>query len=143
MTSWLPTIVRLMLLLLLLAIAAAWLLQWLLYRAGRRILSKRDEFWTAVLRRTRGPVRLGIAILAVALVLNVVTVPNRELALIRHGLAIAFIVCAGVDGLSTPRLNIAPWRLSQQRGEANEECTCSHRHGYLQVGVPASRRRSQ
>ena len=82
------------LLLLLLAIAAAWLLQWLLYRAGRRILSKRDEFWTAVLRRTRGPVRLGIAILAVALVLNVVTVPNRELALIRHGLAIAFIVCA-------------------------------------------------
>lgn len=82
------------LLLLLLALAAAWLLQWLLYRAGRRILSKRDAFWTAVLRRTRGPVRLGIAILAVALVLNVVTLPNRELALIRHGLTIAFIVCA-------------------------------------------------
>lgn len=81
-------------LLFLLAGLLAWLSQRFIYAAGERMLSRRDEFWRALLKRTRGPIRLGIGILALALAINLAPMPDRDLAVIRHLLLIAFTVCA-------------------------------------------------
>jgi small-conductance mechanosensitive channel len=75
------------------ASAIAWLLHLLLYKTLRRLISRRDEYWRTLLRRTRGPTRLALIIIAVALAFNAAPVSDRDLAIIRHGLLVAFIIC--------------------------------------------------
>lgn len=81
-------------LLLCLAMLGAWLIQHLVYKSGERLLSRRDEFWRALLKRTRGPVWSGLAILGAAMALNVAPLPDRDLSFLRHLLLVSFVICA-------------------------------------------------
>ena len=86
--SWLVTVLALVV-----AVAGAWLMHWLLYRGAARLLSSRDEFWRVLLKRTRGPVRLGLLIVALSVASNAVQLSDREVGIMRHVLLVGFIVC--------------------------------------------------
>lgn len=76
-----------------LALAGSWVVCYLLYRLAMAALVRSDEFWRSLLARTRGPVQLGLMIIAVSFAANVTPLPEREVAIVRHVLMIAFIAC--------------------------------------------------
>ena len=88
MPNWLETTIVFTL-----AVAIAWLaclaIYWLLQRALRRS----DEFWRALLARTRGPVRLGMIIVALSFAANTVPLPLHRGEVLRNLLLVAFIIC--------------------------------------------------
>ncbi|MDS9469421.1 mechanosensitive ion channel [Paracoccus sp. MBLB3053] len=88
MPEWIET-----LLVFLPALLLAWAGCFLLYRLAARALVHRDEFWRSLLARTRGPVQMGMMILAVSFAANATPLPAREGQLLRHALLLAFIAC--------------------------------------------------
>ncbi len=75
------------------ALVAAWGAARLIYRLGLKSLSWADEFWRELLIRTRGPVQLGLMILALALATDALDLTGRETRFIQSLLTIAFIGC--------------------------------------------------
>jgi len=79
---------------LLAALAAAWIVHTLLYRAAQRLTADRDLFWRSLVGRTRRPTLLAFFIVAVFLVSSFAPLTDREIAILRQLLVVAFIVCA-------------------------------------------------
>jgi small-conductance mechanosensitive channel len=77
------------------ALAAALAVHEALVRLVRRGLANQDEFWRALVVRTRGPGRLALMVAAVAGALAVAPVLEGQDELIRHGLLVAIIVLFG------------------------------------------------
>jgi len=75
------------------AVAIAWLVHVLLYRLAMRVLSRRDEFWHALLRRGTGPARLTLIIIAMVFAVRAAPLSARHEALALHGLLVAEIIC--------------------------------------------------
>lgn len=80
-------------LLFLLAMGIAWAACYLLFLVALRALGRADEFWRSLVARTRGPVQMGMMIVAGGFAVNVAPLPMAEMGLIRHLLLIAFIAC--------------------------------------------------
>lgn len=76
-----------------LALILAWGGCLLLYWLALRALRNRDEFWRSLLKRTRGPVQLGLMVIALTVAANVTPVPAAESAAFQHLLQIALIAC--------------------------------------------------
>lgn len=79
---------------LLTALAVAWGVHALLFRAARRVTARRDLFWRSLLHRTRHPTLLAFSIIGLALAANVAPLSAWELTVTRRMLTIAFVVCA-------------------------------------------------
>jgi len=88
MRSWMETS-----LIFVVALAAAWAACFLLYLLAQRAMRHSDEFWRKLLSRTRGPVQLGMMIMAVSFAANIAPLPLREGQMLRHAMLIAFIAC--------------------------------------------------
>ncbi|MDB5452083.1 MAG: Small-conductance mechanosensitive channel [Caulobacteraceae bacterium] len=67
----------------------------LILRLVRHGLSSRDEFWRALLLRTKGPARLALVILALAWAVDAAPFTPGQAQAVRHGLLMAFIVLCG------------------------------------------------
>ncbi|MYZ46525.1 mechanosensitive ion channel family protein [Propylenella binzhouense] len=91
--GWLPEWVQAVLLLAF-AITVAILIHRLLARITDRIFS-RNEFARKLVPRIRGPIRLALIILAVALVAPTTPLTGPQIRLIGHSLLVAFIVLVG------------------------------------------------
>ncbi|MTH61851.1 mechanosensitive ion channel family protein [Paracoccus litorisediminis] len=89
MPSWMQTS-----LVFLIALAAAWSAGYLLYRLSLRALQNRDEFWRRMAGRARGPLQLGLMIMALSFAANIAPLPALQGQVLRHALLIAFIACA-------------------------------------------------
>ncbi|MBM3604036.1 MAG: mechanosensitive ion channel family protein [Alphaproteobacteria bacterium] len=88
MTRWTETT-----LVFLLALAVAWGACLLIYRLILARLVRDETFWRPLLARTRGPVQLGLMIVAMSFAANAVRLPVAEGQALRHLLLIAFIAC--------------------------------------------------
>lgn len=88
MTQWTSTTI-----VFLIALAAAWIACLVVYALVMRALTHSDQFWRSLVARTRGPVQLGLMIIALSFATNVTPLPEREAALFRHLLTVAFITC--------------------------------------------------
>ncbi|WP_334165232.1 mechanosensitive ion channel family protein [Phenylobacterium sp.] len=77
------------------ALAIALVAHELLVRLVRRVLSRRDEFWRALVVRTRRPVRMAMVLLALVVATPVAPLSGENAAFLRHGLLIGFIVLFG------------------------------------------------
>lgn len=75
------------------ALIVAWLGCLSAYWLGLRALGKAADFWRSLLARTRGPVQLGMMIIAVTFAANVAPLPAREGQVLRQVLLIALIAC--------------------------------------------------
>ena len=77
------------------ALAIALVAHELLVRLVRRVLSRRDEFWRALVVRTRRPGRMAMVLLALVVASPVAPLTDENAGLLRHGLLIGFIVLLG------------------------------------------------
>ncbi|WP_245155659.1 mechanosensitive ion channel family protein [Paracoccus ravus] len=77
----------------LLALIVAWSAGYLIYRAALKAIRHRDEFWRRMVVRARGPVQLGLMIMALSFAANIAPLPPQQGAILRHVLLIAFIAC--------------------------------------------------
>lgn len=77
----------------LVALALSWAACFLIYRLVLRGLVRDTTFWRPLLARTRGPVQLGLMVVALSMAANAVRLPPAEGAVLRHLLLIAFIGC--------------------------------------------------
>ena len=80
-------------LLFLAAMGLAWALCYLLFLLALRALRRSDEFWRSLVARTRGPIQLGLMVVAGGIATNIAPLPPSGVATIRHLLLIAFIAC--------------------------------------------------
>ncbi len=94
MVAWAPSWVF-SLLLVAIALVLALTVHEGLVRLVRRGLLHKDEFWRALVVRTRGPGRLALMVAAVGWALAVSPVLVGHGALIRHGLLVAMIILMG------------------------------------------------
>ena len=77
------------------AIAVAVVVHTLIFATLSRGLLREDTFLARFLHRARRPLRLGLALLAIALVTRSLTFPDRLAAILGHGVLIAIIVLVG------------------------------------------------
>jgi small-conductance mechanosensitive channel len=79
---------------LLAALAVAWGLHALVYRTATRLTANRDLFWRSLVARTQQPTLLAFLIIALSLTASLAPLTDREIAILRRALLIAFVVCA-------------------------------------------------
>ena len=79
--------------LLVLALLASWLLHAGIYRLSMRLLSRREEFWRALLRQSKRPVRLAMTVIAGAVAVAFAPLTHQQETLAQHILLIALILC--------------------------------------------------
>lgn len=72
----------------------------LLVRLVRRVLSRRDEFWRALVVRTRRPGRMAMVLLALVAASPVAPLSADTAGLVRHSLLIGFILLFGWAALT-------------------------------------------
>lgn len=75
------------------AVVASWLLHAGFYRLSMRLLSRREEYWRALLRQTKGPARLTLTIIAMTAAIAAPPLPHRYEAVAGHVLLIGFLLC--------------------------------------------------
>lgn len=78
--------------LILLAVAASWVLHAAFFRLSLRLLSRREEFWRALVRQSKGPARLTVTILALAGAFSAAPLQRHHEAIAGHVLLIGLIV---------------------------------------------------
>jgi small-conductance mechanosensitive channel len=61
----------------------------------RRLLSRRESFWVALVRRTRRPTRLAALILGIGFGANLAPLEPGQVAALQHALSVAFICLGG------------------------------------------------
>jgi small-conductance mechanosensitive channel len=61
----------------------------------RRALKRRDEFWRALIQRTRGPSRLAMLVVGLGVAANIAPLSPLQGAWLKQGLLIAFILLLG------------------------------------------------
>jgi len=81
--------------LLVIALALAGVVYQLVARVAVRLVGSADLFWRALVARTEGPMRLGLAILAVAAAMTVAPLPAEHAAIGHRILLLAVIVLLG------------------------------------------------
>lgn len=64
-------------------------------RLAHRLVSRRRKFLQSLISATEGPIRMGLVIIAVAIVLPIVPLERQVQAVVGHGLVVAFIVLLG------------------------------------------------
>lgn len=79
---------------LLAALAFAWAIHTLLYRAALRLTASWDLFWRSLLTRTRRPTLLAFAIAALSFAAGFAPLTGGETAILRQALVVASVVCA-------------------------------------------------
>jgi len=77
------------------ALALALAVHEVLVRLVRRVLSRKDEFWRALVVRTRRPGRMAMVLLALVVASPVAPLSAEAAGLVRHGLLIGFILLFG------------------------------------------------
>lgn len=76
---------------LLVALAAALLVHEILHRSLTRLAASRDLFWRSLVSRVRNPMRLAIAVTALALAVQLAPLSERASSILHHVLLIGFI----------------------------------------------------
>ena len=96
--SWLPAWAQ-SLVLFTIALAVALGLHALGVIVVRRVLTRRDDFWRALVLRTQGPGRLTLITISLSAAVQAAPLTPYEAAAVRHVLLIVFIVLVGWIGL--------------------------------------------
>jgi len=64
-----------------------------LYRLSMRLLSRREEFWRTLARQGKGPTRLTLTIVAMALAVSIAPLHPQHEVIALHALLVAFLLC--------------------------------------------------
>ncbi|PZX41927.1 small-conductance mechanosensitive channel [Roseinatronobacter thiooxidans] len=75
------------------AFLASWVVHAAIYRLSMHLLSRREEYWRALLRQTKGPARLTLTILALTGAVVSAPLDPRHEAVAGHLLLIGIILC--------------------------------------------------
>ena len=92
--AWLPAWAQ-SLLLVLIAIVAALIIHGVGVGLVRRLVQKRDEFWRSLVARSRGPARLSLIVVGLALAVSVAPLSRSQADAAREALLVVFIVLLG------------------------------------------------
>ncbi|MGY6706230.1 mechanosensitive ion channel family protein [Roseinatronobacter sp.] len=75
------------------AYLVAWMVHAALYWIAMRLLSRREEFWRALVRQGTGPTRLTLTIIAMAFAVTIAPLSAQHEALALHALLVVFVLC--------------------------------------------------
>lgn len=88
MSPWFITIA-----LILCAVLASWVVHSVVYRVSMRMLSRREEYWRALVRQSKGPTRLTLTIVALAGAIAAAPLHPDQEAVAAHVLLAGFVLC--------------------------------------------------
>lgn len=74
------------------AVLAAWLVHAALHGVLMRVLSQREDYWRALVRRGTGPARLTLTIIALAVAIALAPLSGEQEAMALHALLVVFLI---------------------------------------------------
>lgn len=75
------------------AFLVAWLVHAVIHWLLMRGLSRREDFWRALVRRGAGPARLTLTIIAMGFAITLAPLTGRQEAVALHALLVVFLIC--------------------------------------------------